>query len=66
VFLRLGSTVFSYLWFKSRYIPRALAALGIFSSLVLALVTLAIMVFPGLGASWDWLTWHQWVSTNSV
>ena len=50
VFLGLGSTVFSYLWFKSRYIPRALAAWGIFSSLVLALVTLAIMVFPGLGS----------------
>ncbi len=49
VFLGLGSTVFSYLWLKSRYIPPALASWGIFSSLVLALVTLAIMVFPGLG-----------------
>ncbi len=50
VFLGLGSTVFSYLWFKSHYIPRSLAALGIFGSLVLTIVTLAIMVFPGLGA----------------
>ena len=50
VFLGLGSTVFSYLWLKSRYIPRALAAWGIFSSLVLAIVTLAILVFPGLAA----------------
>ena len=49
-FLGLGSTLFSYLRFKSRYIPRALAALGIFSSLVLAIVTLTIMVFPALGA----------------
>lgn len=49
VFLGLGSTVFSYLWLKSRYIPRGLAAWGIFSSLVLALGTLAIMVFPSLG-----------------
>lgn len=48
VFLGLGSTVFSYLWLKSRYIPRGLAAWGIFSSLLLALGTLAIMVFPGL------------------
>jgi hypothetical protein len=46
VFLGLGSTVFSYLWLKSRYIPRALAAWGVFSSLVLAVVTLALMVFP--------------------
>jgi len=49
VFLGLGSTVFSYLWLRSRYIPRGLAAWGIFASLVLALGTLAIMVFPGLG-----------------
>jgi hypothetical protein len=48
VFFGLGSTVFAYLWFKSRYIPRWLAALGIFSSLLVAIVTLAIMVFPGL------------------
>src|SRR5438309_4271371 len=39
-----------YLWFKSRYIPRALAAWGIFSSLLVAIVTLAITVFPGLAA----------------
>lgn len=50
VFLGLGSTVFSYLWFKSRYIPRALAAWGFFSSLVLAIGTLFFMVFPSLGA----------------
>lgn len=49
VFCGLGSAVFSYLWLRSRYIPRALAAWGIFSSLVLAGVTLAIMVFPTLG-----------------
>ncbi|HEY6273973.1 MAG TPA: DUF4386 domain-containing protein [Terriglobales bacterium] len=33
-FFGLGSTVFAYLWFKSGYIPRALAAWGIFSSVV--------------------------------
>ena len=49
VLLGLGSTVFAYLLWKSRYVPRALAALGIFSSLVLAFVTLAILAFPGLG-----------------
>jgi hypothetical protein len=48
VFLGLGSAVYSYLWLKSRYVPRALAAWGIFSSLVMAIVTLAIMVFPSL------------------
>ncbi len=48
VFFGLGSTVFAYLWFKSRYIPRGLAAWGIFSSFVVAIVPLAIMVFPSL------------------
>lgn len=49
VLLGLGSAVFAYLLLKSRYVPRALAAWGIFSSLVLATVTLAILVFPDLG-----------------
>lgn len=50
VFLGLGSTVFSYLLLRSRYIPRALAVLGIAGSLLLAVVTLAILVFPRLSA----------------
>jgi hypothetical protein len=50
VLLGLGSAIYAYLLLKSRYVPKALALLGIFSSLLLALGTLAIMVFPGLGA----------------
>jgi hypothetical protein len=49
ILLGLGSTVFAYLLLKSRYVPKALAAWGIFSSLVLAIVTWVIMVFPSLG-----------------
>jgi hypothetical protein len=48
IFFGLGSTVFSYLWFKSRYIPRALAAWGVFSSLLVVASTLAFVVFPNL------------------
>ena len=48
VFLGLGSTVFAWLWLKSRYIPRLLAAWGIFASLTLALGILTMMVFPEL------------------
>lgn len=50
VLLGLGSAVYAYLLLKSRYVPKVLAALGIFSSLLLALGTLAIMVFPDLDA----------------
>ncbi len=46
VFFGLGSIASAYLWLQSRYIPRGLAAWGIFSSLLVAIVTLAIMVFP--------------------
>jgi hypothetical protein len=46
VFLGLGSTVFGYLWFKSRYIPRVLAAFGVFSSLLLATCNFAFIIFP--------------------
>jgi hypothetical protein len=45
----LGSTVFCYLWFKSNYIPRALAAWGVFSSLLVAICTFAFIIFPDLG-----------------
>jgi hypothetical protein len=46
IFLGLGSTVFNYLLFKSAYIPRALAAWGIFASLLLLASQFAIIVFP--------------------
>jgi Domain of unknown function (DUF4386) len=48
VFLGFGSAVFGYLWFKSNYIPRALAALGVFGSLLLAAGSFAIIIFPNL------------------
>jgi hypothetical protein len=50
VFLGLGSTVFSYLWFKANYIPRALAALGVFGSLLLAAGPFAFIIDPNLAA----------------
>jgi Domain of unknown function (DUF4386) len=46
VFLGLGSTVFAFLLFKSRYVPRALASWGIFSSLALAIGSLARILSP--------------------
>lgn len=46
VFLGLGSAVFSYVWLKSGYIPRSLAWLGIFASLLLSVMSLITLVFP--------------------
>jgi hypothetical protein len=48
LFFGLGSTLFCYLWFKSRYIPRLLAALGILASLVPTFVPLSTIVFSSL------------------
>jgi hypothetical protein len=46
LFLGLGSAMFSYLWLKSNYIPRALAALGVFASLLLGACNFAFIIFP--------------------
>jgi len=48
LFAGLGSTVFCYLWWKSGYIPKALAGLGVFSSFLLATRTFAVIIFPDL------------------
>ncbi len=46
LFWGLGSTVWSYLWFKSNYIPRALAAFGVISYAWAATCSLAFIIFP--------------------
>ena len=45
-FWTLASTVCSYLWLKSRYIPRALAAFGVISSAWCVMCAFAFIVFP--------------------
>jgi hypothetical protein len=47
LFWGLASTVCACLWFKSRYIPRALAAYGIISSAFAVACTFALFIFPG-------------------
>jgi len=46
LFYGLGSTVWSYLWFESNYIPRALAAFGVISFAWAAACSLAFIIFP--------------------
>jgi len=46
LFGALASTVCGYLWFKSRYIPRALAAFGVISSAFCVACTFAFYIFP--------------------
>lgn len=46
IFLGFGTAVFSYLLYKSGYVPRVFGAWGVFSSLVLLTGGLALIVFP--------------------
>lgn len=48
LFFGFGSPVFCYLWFKSGYIPRALAAWGALASLWVGACAFAFVIFPGL------------------
>ncbi len=45
-FVSVGSTLFFYLFYKSRYIPRPLAAFGVFASVVMLMVSCAILILP--------------------
>jgi Domain of unknown function (DUF4386) len=51
VFLGAGSTIFAYLLFKSRYVPRVIAGWGMFASLLLALGSLATLLSPWFAAN---------------
>src|SRR6266481_3209253 len=46
LFGALASTVCGYLWFKSRYVPRALAAFGVISSAFCVACTFVFYIFP--------------------
>jgi hypothetical protein len=50
-FWGLASTVCGYLWFKSRYIPRGLAAFGVLSSAWCVICAFAFIVFPHFDAT---------------
>jgi len=46
IFFSIGSLIFYYVFFKSRYIPRSLAGFGIFASVVVTLICFTSQIFP--------------------
>jgi hypothetical protein len=52
-FFALASTVCSYLWLKSNYIPKGLAAFGVISSAWCVLCAFAFLIFPGFAKPVD-------------
>jgi hypothetical protein len=57
-FWGLASTVCSYLWFKSGYVPRTLAAFGVISSVWCVFCAFAFIVFPHFEAAVN-LSWFD-------
>jgi hypothetical protein len=46
IFFSIGSILFYYLFFKSRYIPRILSAFGVFASVVVTIMCFGSLIFP--------------------
>lgn len=46
IFFSIGSTLFFFLFFKSRYLPRVLSASGVLASICVTVVCFATLVFP--------------------
>jgi hypothetical protein len=51
IFFSLGSTIYFYVFLKSKYIPRVLSAWGIFASLVYAAVWFISLILPQASAT---------------
>jgi hypothetical protein len=46
IFFSIGSVLFFYLFFKSRYIPRILSTFGVFASVIVTAICFAGLTFP--------------------
>jgi hypothetical protein len=54
IFFSIGSILFCYLFFKSRYIPRILSAFGVFASVVVTVICFASLIFPEYAATFQY------------
>ena len=50
LFLGLGQLTFTWLWWRSRYVPRWLAGLGLLGSALLTIMAVGIIIWPPLFA----------------
>jgi hypothetical protein len=57
ILLGLGSAVFAYLLFESRYVPRVLAGVGVIGCLVFAIGAAGAVVFPRATQSIQMISW---------
>ncbi|MBZ5570004.1 MAG: DUF4386 domain-containing protein [Acidobacteriia bacterium] len=54
IFFSIGSILFFYLFFKSRYIPRILSAFGVFASVVVTVICFGSLIFPECAATFQY------------
>ncbi len=50
----IGSLLFFYLFFRSKYIPRILSAFGVFASLLVTAICFASLIFPEYSATFQY------------
>jgi Domain of unknown function (DUF4386) len=53
----IGSALFYYLFFRSRYIPRPLAAFGVLASIVVTFLCFTSLVVPEYGERFQYVGW---------
>jgi len=53
----IGSALFYYLFFKSRYIPRILSAFGVLASFAVTVLCFGTLIFPERTASFQYVGW---------
>jgi hypothetical protein len=46
ILFSIGSFIFFYLFFKSRYIPKLMSVFGLFASIMITIVGFGILIFP--------------------
>jgi hypothetical protein len=54
IFFSIGSILFFYLFFKSRYIPRILSAFGVFASVIVTIICFGSLIFPEQAATFQY------------
>ena len=53
----IGSALFYYVFFKSRYIPRVLSAFGLFASVLVAILCFVSLMFPEETSKFQYIEW---------
>ena len=51
IFFSIGSILFSYVFYKSQYLPKIVSAFSLFASVVVTVMCFAMLIFPDYGST---------------